>query len=394
MFDQERLKRIDAWMSKNEQLGRISGSSLLLAHNGKAIHKAFSGLRSVERNLPYKQDTIARIYSMTKPVVAVAFMQLVERGLVHLDASLSDFIPEFAECFALKKDAQSIDDVVRVGCPTLHQLLTHTSGLTYDFNAGILPTHYKSNGINFDPGSGGLQQMVQKVAKQPLVFAPGARWEYSIGMDVVGAVIEIITGNPLDQVLRDTIFEPLGMTDTAFALTDDKKGRFADCYTKSEGLKFFRSDAAESSEFHKDQVTTLSGGGGLVSTLEDYFHFAEMLRQHGSFEGTKILSPSTVSFMMSNHLAGDISAMGPTSFAEMPMTGMGFGIGGAVVINPARTRILGSKGDFGWGGLANTYFWIDPKNGITCVFFTQLKPSSSYPLRAELKSLVHSALEF
>ncbi len=391
-FDADRLSRINEWMARNEQIGRISGSSMLLAREGKIAHMAFSGQQSTERQLPYARDTIVRIYSMTKPVTSVALMQLVERGLLHLDIPLSEFFPEFNSCTALVEGATTPDQVVDAPSPTIQQLLTHSSGLSYAFNPGVAAEHYARERISFNPGAGELQPMIKRVAAMPLSFQPGQRWEYSVGIDVIGGVIEKVTGKTLDHYFSEEIFGPLGMSDTSFSISPDKTDRFADCYGKMEGNAFERNDDAQNSAFREGVVAMHSGGGGLLSTLDDYFRFAEMLRLGGALGEARLLSPRTIDFMRQNHLPGDIASMGPASFAEMPMSGMGFGIGGSVLLNPARSGVIGSVGDFSWGGMASTFFWVDPKEQLTAVFFTQLTPSSSYPLRAELKALVHGAL--
>lgn len=391
-FDRNRLARIDSWMQRNVDKGRYTGSSVLIARNGEIAHLAMTGLSSVERNLAYKRNTILRIYSMTKMITTVGFMMLAERGLIHLDAPLSSVLPEFSQCHALISGATRIDQTEPVSCPTLHHLLTHTSGMTYGFNPGLLAAHYAGAGIGFAPDSGGLEAACRRVSKQPLAFAPGSSWEYSVGLDVIGRVIEVISGRRLDDYLLQEVFEPLGMIDTAFSLPPDKAGRFADCYTNTAEDPLLCTDRGIDSTFIESGPRTLSGGGGLVSTLDDYFLFGEMIREGGRHGKDRLLSSRTVAFMRRNHLPGEISSMGPSSFAEMPMNGMGFGLGGAVVLDPARSGMVGSVGDFGWGGLASTNFWTDPVEKLTCIFFTQLMPSSSYPNRAELKALVHAAL--
>lgn len=391
-FDADRLNRINDWMARNERIGRIAGSSMLLAKQGKVAHMAYSGQTSVERQSDYVRDTIVRIYSMTKPVTSVALMQLVERGLLHLDIPVSEFFPEFSSCMALVEGATTRDQVVAAPSPTIQQLLTHSSGLSYAFNPGLAAECYAQESISFNPGAGALQPMIKRVAEMPLSFQPGQRWEYSVGIDVIGGVIEKVTGKTLDRYFSEEIFGPLGMTDTSFSISPDKVDRFADCYGKTEGNSFARNDDAQNSAFREGEVAMHSGGGGLLSTLDDYFRFAEMLRLGGALGEERLLSPRTVAFMRQNHLPGDIASMGPASFAEMPMSGMGFGIGGSVLLNPARSGIIGSVGDFSWGGMASTFFWVDPEEQLTGIFFTQLTPSSSYPLRAELKALVHGAL--
>ncbi|MEM7525478.1 MAG: serine hydrolase domain-containing protein [Pseudomonadota bacterium] len=400
-FDPARLDRIEDWMRSYVDAGKFPGSTLLLAKDGEIAHRASCGWRAVADRKPFEEDTIVRIFSMTKPVTSAALMTLVERGLFHLDAPVSEFLPEFADCEALIPGAERLDQTAPCPCPTVHQLATHTSGLTYSFNPGLVSAAYTECKLDFNADGPGLEEATKRVAALPLAFSPGARWEYSVGIDVMGRIIEVVSGKPLDRFFADEIFEPLGMDDTFFSLPDDRVSRFANLYTSLEGdpmalgtksdkITMREVDQAETSPYRA--TSTFSGGGGLLAPIDDYFQFAEMLRKGGEHNGARILSPSTVRFMRRNHLKGDIASMGPKSFAEMPMDGIGFGIGGSVVIDPARCRMPGNVGDFSWGGMASTIFWIDEVTGVTCVFFTQLTPSSSYPNRPQLKALVHGAL--
>ena len=256
--------------------------------------------------------------------------------------------------------------------------------------------------ILFRANDSSLEEMTDRTAALPLAFQPGRHWEYSVSIDILGRVVEVVSGKSLDAFFKTEIFAPLGMTETAFTVPAHVGDRFASLYTplegdgmalnaaKGEGNTLRRVDRAGKSPF--ESTTCFSGGGGLVGTLDDYMSFTEMLRRGGNCEGGRLLSPHTMSFMMRNHLPGDIASMGPKSFAEQPMEGMGFGLGGSVVLDPGRVRVPGSVGDFSWGGMASTMYWVDPVLDLSCVFFTQLTPSSSYPCRAELKALVHGAI--
>lgn len=285
-FDPERLTRIDDWMRSYVEESKFPGSTFLLAEGGNIVHRASTGYRAIDEGKPFEEDTIVRIYSMTKPVVSVGLMMLAERGLFHLDAPVSDFLPEFAECRALTGGAG--DETAPCPAPTLHQLLTHTSGLTYAFNPGPAAAAYAAARIDFRPNGPGLAEMTRKLAELPLAFAPGTRWEYSVGIDVVGRVIEAVTGQPLDTWLEAEILEPLGMTDTGFAIPDNKVDRLATLYTSLEsgapislaaaGKGVMRQvETAEDSAWRG--AKTFSGGGGLLSTIDDYFAFTEMLRK-------------------------------------------------------------------------------------------------------------------
>ncbi|WP_299349429.1 serine hydrolase domain-containing protein [uncultured Shimia sp.] len=401
-FDPVRLDRIRGWMQRYVDDRKYAGCSLLISRGGDEVFYNAVGHRDHEAGSPFERDTIVRLYSMTKPVTSVALMMLVERGLVHLEAPVSQYIPEFSNMQALIPGAETIDQTEPALSPTLHQLLTHTSGLSYHFNPGLLPQAMAGKNLLFHPDQGSLARMVDRVAALPLAFQPGARWEYSIGIDVIGRVIEVVSGQTLDAFFKEHILDPLGMSETAFSVPPHGYDRFAALYTpldgdamalnaaQTGGDSLRRADGGEASPFLNADLH--SGGGGLVGTLDDYMRFVEVLRRKGRFDGGQLLSQSTMSFMMRNHLPGDIASLGPQSFAEQPMDGMGFGIGGAVVLDPARARTLGSVGDFSWGGMASTFFWVDPVQDLSVVFLTQLSPSSSYPSRAEMKALVHGAL--
>lgn len=401
-FDSTRLQRIDDWMNRYVDERKFAGSSVLINRGGQEAYFKAVGLRDVENNLPFERDTLARIYSMTKPITSVAIMMLAERGLFHLEAPLSEFVPEFSDCRALMHGATSIDQTEPALAPTLHQLLTHTSGLSYPFNPGVLPKAMEEKDLIFKGQQGPLADVVRELATLPLAFQPGTRWEYSVSTDVLGRVVEVVSGQSLDQFFAEQIFAPLGMTDTAFSVPTGAMDRFASLYTplagnamdlnaaRPDGETLRLVDSAPDTPFGNTE--TFSGGGGLVGSIDDYMRFCEMIRQGGVLGGERLLSPLTIDFMRKNHLPGDIADMGPSSFAEQPMEGMGFGLGGSVVRNPGRICAPGSVGDFAWGGMASTFFWIDPVLDMNVVFFTQLSPSSSYPARAQLKSIVHGAL--
>lgn len=398
-LDKTRLGRIDDWVKSYIDQRRFAGASVLIAQNGSEAYYAQAGLRDIEAQQPWQRDTLARIFSMTKPVTSLALMMLVERGLVHLDAPVSEFIPGFANARCLIPDATTILQTEPCAPPTLHQLLTHTAGLSYPFNPGILAEAMAAQHLVFGPKQGVLATMAEQVAALPLAFRPGSQWEYSVGIDIIGRVIEVITGQTLEQFLIAQIFDPLGMDDTRFAVNASQVGRFSALYTPLAGESFDLNaaqpggdplrldDAPETSPYLDTQMH--SGGGGLISSIDDFMRFSEMLRSGGR----GLIGPETLKFMMRNHLRGDIASMGPKSFAEQPMEGMGFGLGGAVVLDPGRARVAGSVGDFAWGGMASTYFWVDPVHHLSVVFFTQLSPSSSYPNRAQLKALVQGALQ-
>ncbi|MEQ6204977.1 serine hydrolase domain-containing protein [Sulfitobacter sp. HNIBRBA2951] len=397
-FDTARLSRIGDWMQTYIDARRFAGASVLVQQGGAEVYFDSRGHRDVARDKPWERDTVARIYSMTKPITSVAIMMLAERGLFHLDAPVSDFIPAFAEMCCLVEGATRIDQTEPCAVPTLHQLLTHTSGLSYPFNPGILGEAMTEQKIEFRGNTETLAQVCDRAAALPLAFHPGSRWEYSIAIDILGRVVEVVSGKSLEQFFIDEIFDPLGMDETRFIVPPHTADRFAACYTPLAGNAFSVGkvetaadtlrviDDAKGSAF--DDVTCYSGGGGLVGTIDDYAKFLEMIRTGGA----GLIGPKTLDFMMRNHLGGDIASMGPRSFAEQPMEGMGFGLGGAVLLDPGRARAAGSVGDFSWGGMASTFFWLDPVHDLSVIFFTQLIPSSTYPARPQLKALIHGAL--
>ncbi|MBY6138375.1 beta-lactamase family protein [Leisingera daeponensis] len=401
-MDTGRLERIKSWQQRYVNEQKYPGSAVLVWRGGKEVCFHAAGLRNIEEDLPFTRDTLVRLYSMTKPVTSVAIMILLERGLFHLDAPVSDFLPEFSCMEALVPGASAIDQTEPCPPPTLHQLLTHTSGLSYPFNPGVLPEAMASKDLMFKPDQGSLDRMVERLSRLPLAFQPGNRWEYSVAADVLGRVIEVVSGRPFGDFLADEIFAPLGMTQTGFRVPDGAGNRFASLYTPLAGDAMALNSAVTSGESLRltdsygrspfEHADMQSGGGGLVGNIDDYMKFAEMLRCRGRFGDSFIIGPQTADFMMQNHLSGEIASMGPLSFAEQPMQGMGFGLGGAVVLNPVRARCPGSIGDFCWGGIASTFFWVDRQLDLSVVFLTQLAPSSSYPSRPELKALVHAAI--
>ncbi len=401
-FDPDRLNRIKDWMQRYVDEGKYPGSSVLIRQRDDEVLFHAAGLRNIARGLAFQRDTVVRLYSMTKPITSLAIMMLLERGLFHLDAPVSDFLPAFADMQALTPDARTITQTTPCATPTLHQLMTHTSGLSYPFNPGPLGREMDELGVLSNPDKGTLAEMCDHIAALPLAFPPGTRWEYSVSIDILGRVVEVVTGKSLADFLADEIFAPLGMNQTAFTVPTGTGDRFAALYSSiasnqkalakaNPGAALLRLiDAPGKSPYQA--ATMFSGGGGLVGTIDDYMRFTTLLRRGGVCEGGRLVSPSTLAFMMRNHLPGDIASMGPQSFAEQPMQGTGFGLGGAVVLDPARTGCPGNTGDFSWGGMASTFFWIDRTQDISVVFLTQLSPSSSYPSRSELKALIHGAL--
>lgn len=388
-----RLARLGPWMSRWVDAGHLPGALTLVARRGEIAYLDCVGHRDVASATPWTTDTMVRVYSMTKPVTSIALMMLFEEGRVHLDDPVQDFIPDLKDPMVLVPGATALDQVEPCTVPmTVEHLLTHTSGYTYGFQGGILGDAYTAEKIDFGPRRGGLDAMLRKLGALPILFQPGTRWNYGVSTDVVGRLVEVISGQDLATFFRSRIFEPLGMVDTAFGAPAAKLDRFASLYTPNPDGSMKVLETAERSAFRLDGTDTWSGGGGLVSTVGDYFRFAEMIRRKGRVGSERLIGPRTLSFMASNHLPGDLASMGQPKFSEVSYVGIGFGLGFAVMLNPAISSNMGSVGDHGWGGMASTVFWVDPVEDMTVIFMTQLAPSSSYPLRKELRALVYSSL--
>ncbi|MQQ07152.1 serine hydrolase [Epibacterium sp. SM1979] len=401
-MDHSALEQIAHWQTAYVQAGKYAGSSVLIHQNGQERFFSAVGQRDLQRATAFDRDTVVRLYSMTKPVTSLAVLILIERGALRLDTPLDAILPEFRDLQALVVDATSAEQTAAAQIPTILQLLTHQSGFSYAFNTGLVPELMAANDISFGPDQGSLEQQVSALARLPLAFQPGEKWEYSVSIDVLGRVIEVVSGQSLDTFLRAEILDPMSMLDTGFCVRPDQIDQFAVLYSQTTGGQFDVNTVTAPSGPLQDvddagrspflDTTLFSGGGGLVGTIDDYAKFANMLLHNGNVGGHQLVSPKTAQIMRRNHLPSEIADMGPTSFAEQPMRGMGFGLGGSVLLDQKRAQTSGSVGDFSWGGIASTYFWIDPKRQLSIVFFTQLLPSSAYPSRGELKTLVDQAV--
>jgi CubicO group peptidase (beta-lactamase class C family) len=391
----ERLQTLDDYFqSRYIDSGKIPGALIVIFRRGHLAHFSTLGLADVERKKPVRPDTVFRLYSMSKPVTSVAFMMLVEQGLVALDDPVHRVIPEWRDLGVYKGGFMETFRTERPQRPMLMvDLLRHTSGLTYGFQQSTnVDAAYRKLKIGERTGEGTLDDMIAQIAKLPLEFSPGTAWNYSHSTDVLGYLVGKISGEPFDEFLRKHIFEPLGMSDSGFHVQPGQEERFAACYaaTPRDGMMLF--DDPEKSVYRK-RPRLLSGGGGMVSTAGDYLRFARMLLNGGTLDGVQILSPKTIELMACNHLPDgkDLPALSRSLFSEAMFDGIGFGLGFAVVVDPPRTLIPGSPGDFSWGGAASTYFWIDPREELTTIFMTQLMPSTTYTIRRELRTLVYSA---
>jgi CubicO group peptidase (beta-lactamase class C family) len=392
----EGLQRIDQHLlSRYVEPGKIAGALTLVARRGEVAWLSPLGLMDRERKAPMRADTIFRIYSMTKPVTSVALMMLHERGAFALADPVHRYIPgwENLRVYRYGRHPNFVTDPAARPM-TVRDLLTHTSGLSYDImDRTPVDEAYRKLGIGGPAGT--LGDMVEKLATLPLEFSPGTRWGYSVATDVVGYLVEVLSGQRFDEYLRTQLFEPLGMLDTGFTVPADKLGRFAANYVRHPGSTeaTLMDDPADSP--YARPRTMFSGGGGLVSTAVDYFRFAEMLRRGGELDGKRILGPRTIAYMTRNHLPDgrDLTSLAPPgSFSETRYEGVGFGLGVSVVVDPVRAQVPTSAGEYSWGGLASTAFWVNPAEDLVVVFLTQLVPSVTFDFRGQLKAIIYGAI--
>ena len=389
----DRLARIGPRMRSYVDEGKLPFVAVAVMRRGRLAWADLYGLRDIENGRPAIEDGLYRIYSMTKPVTTVAAMSLFEEGRLMLDAEVAEILPELSGRKVYVGGPFENMELVEPDSPvTVRQLMNHTSGFTYGlFDPTPVGRAMRRARADFSGGDETLADVVARLADVPLCFHPGTRWNYGVSTDVLGRVVEVVAGKPLEAVFRERILDPLGMADTGFGIPGDRMNRFCSLYTRTAEEPLKLVEDLRDSRF-RAPVRLHSGGGGLVSSMADYLRFVEMLRQGGALDGVRVLGRKTVELMGMNHLQGDMASMGQSTFSEMPMTGIGFGLGGAVLLDPVRAQILGSPGEFSWGGMASTAFWIDRSEELSVVFLTQLIPSSSYPVRRELRVLVYQAL--
>jgi CubicO group peptidase (beta-lactamase class C family) len=399
-LDIVRLARIEAYFRRYVDDGRLPGWLLSVSRYGRLAYVARYGSRDLEAGLPVTDDTVWRIYSMTKPITSVAVMMLQEEGTLALTDPVSAFIPSFADVrvFAGGSDLRQAT-VPAVEPVRIWHLLTHTAGLTYGFHrAHPVDALYRAAGFEWSTPSGvDLAQACDIWAGLPLLFQPGTEWNYSVATDVLGRVIEVASGQRLDEFFAARVLRPLGMTETAFWADEPAAQRLAALYTPTREGKARRADLLGKAALAPPGM--LSGGGGLVSTAADYHRFTQMLLHTdgspaGELDGIRLLSPRTVGYMTRNHLPGglDLETFGRPLYAESPFRGIGFGLGFSVVIDPVPGKVICSAGEIAWGGAASTAFWVDQQEELTVSFFTQLLPSSTHPIRSQLRQLVYQAL--
>ncbi|MEH2568191.1 serine hydrolase domain-containing protein [Bradyrhizobium sp. AZCC 2289] len=406
-MSKQALDRLEDHLKRNYvDAGRFPGTQLLVYRRGKIVHSTVQGFADLERKAPVRDDTIFRIYSMTKPITSVAFMMLVEEGRVAIDEPVHKYIPEWKNLGVFQAGTHPAFLTKPPSRPMLIvDLLRHTSGLTYGFQQrSNVDAAYRENKIGEVIKAGTLQGMIEDLAKIPLEFSPGEAWNYSVSTDVIGYLVGLISGMPFEQFLKERIFNPLGMSDTDFFVPADKAHRFAACYSADAkgGMTFHATDRKGTLTLQDDPATSsflsppslISGGGGLCSTAADYLTFCRALLNGGELGGVRLLGPKTLALMTANHLPGgmDLPGLSRSLFSEATYNGIGFGLGFSVTMNPAQTLIAGSAGEYAWGGAATTSFFIDPAEELITIFMTQVLPSSAYPLRRELRSMVYAAI--
>jgi CubicO group peptidase (beta-lactamase class C family) len=394
--DPGRMARADRHLSRYVDDGRLAGWQLLVTRRGRTVHSSVGGMRDLEAGLPVEPDTLWRIYSMTKPITSVVAMQLYEQGLLRLNDEVSRYLPAFADMRVLVGgNVDQPKTVPAVEPVRVWHLLTHTAGLTYAFTrSSVLDDMYRAAAA--DPlasPDADLAEMVERWASLPLLFQPGTAWNYSVATDVLGRLVEVVTGQSLAEVFAERALGPLGMTDTRWWVDEGDAARLAALYVPHpETGQATRDDAM--GRHALQPPATLSGGGGLVSTAADYARFTSMLLGGGALGDVRVLGSRTLRYMTRNHLPGGatLATLGRGQFAEATYDGVGFGLGFSVSVDPVATKVTASAGEHAWGGLASTAFWVDPAEDLAVHFYTQLVPSSTHPIRTELRQLVYAAL--
>lgn len=391
-----RLERVTRHLDERfVQPGKIAGCLTLVHRRGELAMLEPLGRRDLERDRPMREDTLFRIYSMTKPVTSVALMMLYEEGRFQLHDPVHRYLPAFAEQRVFVSGVYPAYQTRPVDRPmTVRDLLTHMAGLTYDFSSRTnVDAGYRRAGLRGTDEPLDLAGMVDRLATLPLEFSPGTRWNYSFATDVCGRLVEVLSGQRLSEFFRTRIFEPLGMEDTGFHVPPEKASRFAACYERGPDKSLHLQDDPADSRYLRPPVLE-SGGGGLVSTAGDYLRFCRMLLGGGVLDGVRLLGRKTIELMTANHLPGgqDLTGLAFGSFAETTYEGYGFGLGFSVNLGPAASANAGSAGEYAWGGAASTVFWVDPAEALIVIFMPQLMPSGTFNFRGQLKSLIYPAI--
>ncbi|MBW2061295.1 MAG: beta-lactamase family protein [Deltaproteobacteria bacterium] len=392
----ERLGRIDQHLKQRYlDSKKIAGALTLVARRGGIAYFSPVGMMDLERGKPMSQDTIFRIYSMTKPITSVALMMLYEHGHFQLNDPVHKFIPEWRDlCVYLSGNYPNFLTTRTERPMTILDLMTHTSGLTYGFMERTnVDAAYRKLDIGGVGSGDTLREMIEKLAGLPLEFSPGTRWNYSVSTDVLAYLVEVISGMRFDEYLKTKIFEPLKMNDTDFWVPPEKLDRFAANYSRRPDKSLQLEDDPVTGLFTRP-ATFFSGGGGLVSTASDYFRFCQMLLNGGALEGVRILGCKTIELMTMNHLpqGQDLMDLSVSPFTQTATQGFGFGLGFSIHLGSARSQIIGSPGEYAWGGAASTVFWIDPVEDLIVIFLTQFMPDGTFNFRGQLKTLIYPAI--
>ena len=395
-FDADRLRRLDDFLRETYiDSGKLANAQILIGRDDEVVHFTSMGAAR-EGGKPVDETSLFRIASMTKPITSIAFMMLVEEGKVAIDTPVHHVLPEFRNIGVYNGGGGSVPFATRPTAEPMRMvdLLRHTSGLTYSFqNRSNVDAAYREGKIEHWHGNLDLDGFVTALGEIPLEFSPGEAWNYSVSTDVLGAVVERLSGMKLPEFFRTRIFAPLKMDNSFFAVPADKIDRLTDCYTLIPGKGRVMYDRGAESAWSV-MPKLVSGGGGLVSTSLDYHRLCRMCLNGGELDGARIVGRKTIELMTQNHLPGgsDLSKMSKSLFSEAANAGTGFGLGFAINIDVARSMIPGSVGEYYWGGMFSTAFFIDPVERLTMVFMTQMSPSNTYPIRRELKTMIYSAL--
>ena len=391
------LARLDQHLlSRYVQTEKIAGCLTLISRRGELAHLSAMGSMDRERGKPMAIDTIFRFYSMTKPITSVALMQLHERGMFQLTDPVSRFIPQWRDLQVMSSGEYPNFETTAPERPmSVRDVLSHQSGLTYGFMEGALEQAYNRADV-YNAGTmrgRDLQSMIDRLADLPLKFSPGDQWNYGVSTDVCGYLVEKISGQRFDEYLQEQIFEPLGMVDTGFDVPPEKIDRFAANYERGPDKQLRLLDDPAASHYGEPQ-TFFSGGGGLVSTAQDYHRFCQMLLNGGELDGERLLGPKTIELMTMNHLPNgeDLSQRALGTFSETANDGVGFGLGFAMIVDIPRTQNVGSIGEYYWGGAASTIFWIDPAEDMIVIFLTQFMPSGTFNFRGQIKQILYPGL--
>ncbi len=391
-FDPDRLNRITNHINRNYiDNNKIAGCQILVSRRGVPAYFNSMGKMDLERDREMQDDTIFRIYSMSKPITSIALMQLFEQGYFQLSDPIHRFAPSWKDQQVwLEGEGDEMKTRPPKSPVTFKQVLNHSGGLTYGATAHPVDRVYRELGIRRTEGET-LSDFMAKMGTVPLRYEPGSAWMYSYSTDVCGGLVEAISGMPFDEYVQQNIFDPLGMKDTGFYVKD--VSRFAANYSRNKDKSLRLIDDPIKSAYLADP-SFKSGGGGLVGTTHDYYRFCEMLRRGGELDGARIIGSRTLDLMRMNHLPNnqDLTDLAIGTFSETANEGIGFGLGFATTIDQVKAGSLG-PGDYYWGGAASTIFWVDPNEDFTAIFMTQFMPSNTFTFRGQLKNIIYSAID-